>query len=69
MTTPRVLQGRAREASGVTLIELMVTMVLLGVVSALVLVGVQQATRVLTHTDDENRGPAGRQDHPRPALP
>jgi prepilin-type N-terminal cleavage/methylation domain-containing protein len=42
--------------SGTTLIELMVTMVLLGVVSTLVVVGVAQAGRVLTHTDDENRG-------------
>jgi prepilin-type N-terminal cleavage/methylation domain-containing protein len=39
-----------------TLIELLVAMTLLGVVSSLVLVGVQQASRVLTHTDDENRG-------------
>ena len=56
MTTFRALHGRARQEAGVTLIELMVTMVLLGVVSALVVAGVQQATRVLTHTDDENRG-------------
>ena len=39
-----------------TLIELLVAMVLLGVVSSLVLAGVIQASRVLTHTDDENRG-------------
>ncbi len=41
---------------GMTLIELLVTMVLLGVVSTLVVVGVTQASRVLTHNDDENRG-------------
>ncbi len=46
---------RERDA-GMTLIELMVAMVLLGTVSALVLAGVIQATRVLTHNDDENRG-------------
>ena len=46
---------RVRDA-GTTLIELLVTMTLLGVVSSLIVVGVQQASRVLTHTDDENRG-------------
>ena len=56
MSARDTLRSRLRREHGVTLIELMVTMVLLGVVSALVLVGVQQATRVLTHTDDENRG-------------
>jgi type II secretory pathway pseudopilin PulG len=40
----------------VTLIELLITMVLLGAVSSLVLVGVQDAVRVLAHNDDENRG-------------
>ena len=39
-----------------TLIELLVAMVLLGVVSSLVVVGVAQASRLLTHADDENRG-------------
>ena len=39
-----------------TLIELLVAMTLLGVVSSLVLSGVVQATRVLRHNDDENRG-------------
>lgn len=50
--------GRVRSTAeaGVTLIELLVTMVLLGVVSSLVVVGVAQANRVLTHADDENRG-------------
>ena len=53
MTTPaRTL----RRDAGMTLIELLVSMVLLGVVSSLVVVGVAQASRVLTHTDDENRG-------------
>ncbi len=46
---------RGRDA-GMTLIELLVAMTLLGTVSALVLSGVIQATRVLTHNDDENRG-------------
>ena len=41
---------------GMTLIELVVAMSLLGVVSSLVLVGVQNAVRTLTQTDDENRG-------------
>ena len=46
---------RALDA-GVTLVELLVTMVLLGVVSSLVVVGVRDAVRVLVHNDDENRG-------------
>ncbi len=50
------MRAKVRRDGGATLIELLVAMVLLGVVSALVLGGVQQATRVLTHTDDENRG-------------
>jgi prepilin-type N-terminal cleavage/methylation domain-containing protein len=50
------LLARLRSHRGMTLIELMVAMTLLGVVSSLVLVGVQQAGRILTHTDDENRG-------------
>jgi prepilin-type N-terminal cleavage/methylation domain-containing protein len=48
-------EARAGER-GMTLIELLVAMTLLGVVSSLVVVGVQNATRTLTHTDDENRG-------------
>jgi type II secretory pathway component PulJ len=40
----------------VTLAELLVTIVLLGVVSSLVVAGVRDAARVLVHTDDENRG-------------
>ena len=47
---------RENGQSGMTLIELLVAMTLLGVVSSLVLVGVQGAIRVMTHTDDENRG-------------
>lgn len=41
---------------GVTLIELLVTMILMGVVSSLVLGAVIQSTRVLTHVDDEESG-------------
>jgi prepilin-type N-terminal cleavage/methylation domain-containing protein len=48
-------EQRLRDA-GVTIVELLITMTLLGVVSTLVVVGVQQAVRVLTHNDDENRG-------------
>lgn len=50
------LRNRLLLQSGMTLIELLVAMTLLGVVSSLVVAGVQQAGRVLTHTDDENRG-------------
>lgn len=42
--------------SGMTLIELLVAMVLLGAVSSLVVVGVQQAVQVFHHAEDENRG-------------
>jgi prepilin-type N-terminal cleavage/methylation domain-containing protein len=45
-----------RETNGMTLIELLIAMVLLGVVSSLVVVGVQGAVRVMTQSDDENRG-------------
>jgi prepilin-type N-terminal cleavage/methylation domain-containing protein len=47
---------RMRDEGGMTVIELLVAMVLLGIVSALVLAGVQSAARVLTRADDENRG-------------
>lgn len=46
---------RADDA-GLTLIELMVTMILLAVVSTLVVTAVSQAGRILTHTDDEAIG-------------
>lgn len=45
-----------RGDDGVTLIETLVTMVLLAVVSSLVVGAVVQSSRVLTRTDDENRG-------------
>ena len=41
---------------GVTLVELMVTMILMGVVGSLVTGAVVQAGRSLTHVDDENKG-------------
>lgn len=41
---------------GVTLVELLVAMFLMSIVSALVVVGVAQFSRVLIHNDDENRG-------------
>lgn len=47
---------RSHRDSGMTLIELLVAMTLLGVVSSLVVVGVRDAVRVLTLSDDENRG-------------
>ncbi len=46
----------ASDDSGITLIELMVTMILLAVVSTLVVTAVTQAGRILTHTDDEATG-------------
>ena len=52
----RWLRNRFHAQSGMTLIELLVAITLLGVVSSLVVTGVQQAGRVLVHTDDENRG-------------
>lgn len=48
--------NRARGDRGMTLIELLVAMTLLGVVSSLVVVGVRDAVRIMTHSDDENRG-------------
>jgi prepilin-type N-terminal cleavage/methylation domain-containing protein len=47
---------RIRDERGMTVIELLVAMVLLGIVSTLVVAGVQSAVRVLTQADDENRG-------------
>lgn len=56
----RALRARWRrlraDDSGMTLIELLVTMILLGVVSTLVVTAVTQAGRILTHTDDEATG-------------
>lgn len=45
-----------RDDAGLTLIELMVTMVLLSVVGTLVVGATIQATRILTHTRDEAIG-------------
>ena len=47
---------RLRDTDGMTVIELLVAMVLLGIVSSLVVVGVRDAVRIMTQTDDENRG-------------
>lgn len=41
---------------GVTLIELIVTMILLGVVSTLVVTAVVQSSQILRHNDDEEKG-------------
>ena len=46
---------RVRDA-GMTLIELLVAMTLLGVVSSLLIAGVRDAARVMVHNEDENRG-------------
>lgn len=48
--------NRGRGDRGMTLIELLVAMTLLGVVSSLVVVGVRDAVRLMTQSDDENRG-------------
>ena len=48
--------SRLKEDRGVNLVELSVTIMLIGVVSALLLGGVIQANRVLTLSDDSNRG-------------
>jgi prepilin-type N-terminal cleavage/methylation domain-containing protein len=47
---------RAGRESGVTLIEMLVTMILLGVVGTLVTSAVVNASGGLVHTDDENKG-------------
>lgn len=52
----QVRRVRHRGDRGMTLVELLITMLLMGVVSSLVVVAVTQATRVLTHNDDEERG-------------
>lgn len=46
----------ARDDSGLTLIEMLVTLILLAVVSSLVVGAVVQSTRILTHTRDEAIG-------------
>lgn len=45
-----------RSESGLTLVEMLVTTALVGVASALMLAGVRDVNRVLTYTDDDNRG-------------
>lgn len=50
------IRERFKSDSGLTLVELSVTIMLIGVVSALLVGGVIQANRVLTRTDDTNRG-------------
>ncbi len=52
-TSPR---RRGADDSGLTLIELLVTMVLMGIVSSLVVLAVAQAGRVVRHTEDEDAG-------------
>lgn len=47
---------RGRHDDGMSLIELLVTTILMGVISSLVLTAVIQSQRVLTHDEDENRG-------------
>lgn len=45
-----------RDDSGLTLVEMLVTTMLIGVASALMLAGVQNVNHVLTFADDDNRG-------------
>ncbi|HEY3338558.1 MAG TPA: type II secretion system protein [Propionicimonas sp.] len=53
----RLLRMRGEGSDrGVTLIELLVTMILMGIVSSLVVGAVAQASRILTHADDEEKG-------------
>lgn len=52
----RLRRLSSRDDSGLTLIEMLVTLILLGVVSTLVVGAVVQATRVLTLTRDEAIG-------------
>ncbi len=51
-----LLNHRLTKDEGVTLVEVIIAMFLMSVISALVVVGVAQAGRILTHNDDENRG-------------
>jgi prepilin-type N-terminal cleavage/methylation domain-containing protein len=50
------LRSRRHDESGLTLVELLVTMMLLAVVSTLVVSAVAQTVRVLTQTQDEATG-------------
>jgi len=52
----RLRPRRPASDAGLTLVELLVTMFLMGVIGSLVVGAVTQAVRVLTHTDDEERG-------------
>lgn len=56
MVAMRHILRTARDERGVTLVELLIAMFLMSIVSALVVVGVAQLSRVLIHNDDENRG-------------
>jgi prepilin-type N-terminal cleavage/methylation domain-containing protein len=47
---------RPRGDRGVTLVEVLITMILMGVVGSLVTAAVVQAGQSLTHVDDENKG-------------
>lgn len=50
------LRRRLSGDRGVTLVETLITMILLGVVGTLVTAAVVQAGQSLTHVDDENKG-------------
>jgi prepilin-type N-terminal cleavage/methylation domain-containing protein len=52
----RALRRSGGGDRGLTLVELMVTMILLAVVSTLVLTAVQQSSRILIHNQDEAAG-------------
>lgn len=55
-TLRRLVRRHLRGEEGMTLIELLITMILLGVVSTLVVTAVIQSSRILTHNDDEATG-------------
>ena len=52
----RRMRPRSSAEAGLTLIELLVSTMLMAIVSSLVVGAVIQASRVFVHTDDENRG-------------